>query len=137
MRDRGLQVHPTTVAKIEAGERAAKIDEIAAIADIFEVSLDRLLGRDISDEADAQHALRALTDTAAQSAWQVTAITNTLRDQTTQLAAFTPTDAATKRLVSECAKAADTLTDVTAALWDALNTPEGFPAGQPSGRPKR
>jgi transcriptional regulator with XRE-family HTH domain len=42
---KGIQsMYPTTVAKIEAGERAVRIDEANAIADLFEVSLDSLLG---------------------------------------------------------------------------------------------
>ena len=101
LRDKGIQAHPTTVAKIEAGERAAKIDEIAAIADIFEVSLDRMIGRTVASDADEQHALRALVDTAAQSAWQLSTITNSLRDKVTDLSAFKPTDTSTKRLQSE------------------------------------
>jgi transcriptional regulator with XRE-family HTH domain len=44
--DRGIRgIYPTTVAKIEAGDRAVRIDELTSIADLFGVSLDRLLGR--------------------------------------------------------------------------------------------
>src|SRR5271163_4440786 len=44
--DNGIQpMHPTTVAKIEAGTRSVRINEAVGIADLFEVSLDSLLDR--------------------------------------------------------------------------------------------
>jgi transcriptional regulator with XRE-family HTH domain len=51
--DKGIQpMHPTTVAKIETGDRSVRINEAAAIADLFNVSLDSLLGREIVNEGD-------------------------------------------------------------------------------------
>ena len=38
-------MHATTIAKIEAGSRSVRINEAVGIADLFEVSLDTLLGR--------------------------------------------------------------------------------------------
>lgn len=70
---RGLEhIYPTTVAKIESGERAVRIDEAAAIADLFEVSVDALLGR--RPGHDLAYILRAVQDTARRSAEQATAI---------------------------------------------------------------
>ena len=44
--DKGLRpMHPTTVAKIEAGDRSVRINEAVGMADLFEVSMDSLLGR--------------------------------------------------------------------------------------------
>lgn len=40
-----VQMHYTTLAKIEKGERSVRIAEAVAIADVLGVSLDRLLGR--------------------------------------------------------------------------------------------
>ena len=40
-----LSVHPTTIAKIEAGDREVKISELDAMADTFDLSVDALLGR--------------------------------------------------------------------------------------------
>jgi transcriptional regulator with XRE-family HTH domain len=40
-----LGMHPTTLAKIEKGERSVRIVEAATIADLLDVSLDSLLGR--------------------------------------------------------------------------------------------
>ena len=39
------RIYPTTIAKIEYGERPAKLDEAIALADVFGVSLDALVGR--------------------------------------------------------------------------------------------
>jgi hypothetical protein len=44
-------MHPTTVAKIEAGDRSVRINEAVGIADLFEVSLDSLLGRKLGHNA--------------------------------------------------------------------------------------
>ncbi|OBB73161.1 hypothetical protein A5759_16270 [Mycobacterium sp. 852014-52144_SCH5372336] len=76
LQDRGIaSVYPTTVAKIEAGERAVRIDEATALADIFEVSVDALLGRSASFEQDRLYAVR---DAALQAASGVSAIRTTL-----------------------------------------------------------
>ncbi|MFV9459224.1 MULTISPECIES: helix-turn-helix transcriptional regulator [Rhodococcus] len=61
--ERGLTAHPTTIAKIEAGTRAIKLDEAAELAALFDISLDALLGRgDVED--DLKHATKTLADTA-------------------------------------------------------------------------
>ena len=76
-------MHPTTIAKIESTEprkrRSVKIDEAAGMADLFEVSLDSLLGRTSGGlQSDLAYTLRLVSDTAEQSAHQVSAIANTL-----------------------------------------------------------
>lgn len=71
-----LSVYPSTVAKIEAGERSVKIDEASAIADVFGMSVDALLGRKASPASDVasilaglQHASgKAVLDLAAMQA---------------------------------------------------------------------
>ncbi|MGO9154344.1 helix-turn-helix transcriptional regulator [Mycobacterium sp.] len=74
---RGLEhIYPTTVAKIESGERAVRIDEAAALADLFGVSVDALLGRGIRH--DLAYILRAVLDTARRSAEQAAAIDDAL-----------------------------------------------------------
>jgi transcriptional regulator with XRE-family HTH domain len=60
-------IYPTTIAKIESGERAVRIDEAAALADLFEVSLDALLGRGASaPRNELAYVLRLLRDTAGE-----------------------------------------------------------------------
>lgn len=45
--DMGIDsMYATTVAKIEAGDREIKLDEAAAMADLFDMSLDELVARD-------------------------------------------------------------------------------------------
>jgi transcriptional regulator with XRE-family HTH domain len=68
---RGVPMHWTTIAKIEKGTRSVRIDEAAAIADLFEVSLDVLAGRQAVPGDDPAFALRALRDIAASSMWQI------------------------------------------------------------------
>jgi transcriptional regulator with XRE-family HTH domain len=120
--DRGIQVHPTTVAKIEAGERAARIDEIAAVADIFEVSLDMLLGRSVAPKNDDLYVLRALVDATAQASWQVSTIETTLRDRIAQVVAIGP-EGVGKTIAAGCERACDALAEADNALRDVLNPP--------------
>jgi transcriptional regulator with XRE-family HTH domain len=47
----GLDMHWSTIAKIESGRRSVRIDEAARIADVFETSVDAMLGR--ATQADA------------------------------------------------------------------------------------
>ena len=68
-------MYPTTVAKIESGERSVRIDEATALADIFDVSVDALLGRSASFERDRLYAVR---DAALQAQSGVSAIFTTL-----------------------------------------------------------
>src|SRR5258705_8927715 len=60
LRGKGFRVHTTTIAKIEAGDRAVPIDEASAIADVFGTSLDRLLGRGVGPEQDLRYTLEAV-----------------------------------------------------------------------------
>ena len=58
--EKDIHMHWTTIAKIEKGERSVRIDEAAAIADIFDMSVDTLLGRKPSAQRDLDDALSAL-----------------------------------------------------------------------------
>lgn len=85
--DRGAAMHWTTVAKIERGERAVRIDEAAAAADLLGVSVDWLLGRKTAAPAnELAHTLRGVVDTARTSGQQVAAIQSALRDRFDELA---------------------------------------------------
>jgi transcriptional regulator with XRE-family HTH domain len=85
--DKGIHpMHPTTVAKIEAGDRSVRINEAVGIADLFEVSLDSLLGRKPgAQRSELQYLLRVLRDTARQSSQQVWASMETIREQLEEL----------------------------------------------------
>jgi|GEM_PF-2348463 len=80
--DKGFKgIYPTTIAKIESGERSVRIDEAAALADIFEVSLDAILGREPGVQTtELEFQLRTLRDTARQSYEQVYSSMHLLRE---------------------------------------------------------
>jgi transcriptional regulator with XRE-family HTH domain len=50
-------IHATTIAKIEAGTRSVRINEAVAMADLFEVSIDALLGRRQPDDTTLTYAM--------------------------------------------------------------------------------
>jgi transcriptional regulator with XRE-family HTH domain len=81
-------IYPSTVAKIEYGERAVRIDEATAIADLFEVSVDVLLGRSVERSRDLAYTLRAVQNIARQSAQQTAAIADALGDSLVDLGAL-------------------------------------------------
>src|SRR5690348_16512400 len=85
--DKGIKgIYPSTIAKIESGERAVRIDEAAALADLFEVSLDALLGRKQHSQADElTDLLRLLRDTARDSSQQVEVTMEAIRGQLEEL----------------------------------------------------
>lgn len=84
---KGLKgIYPTTIAKIESGERAVRVDEAAALADLFEVSLDALLGlKHNSHEDELGYLLRVLRDTARLATQQVGATIESIRAQLDEL----------------------------------------------------
>jgi transcriptional regulator with XRE-family HTH domain len=82
--EKGIHLHWTTIAKIEKGERSVRIDEAAAIADLFDTSVDALLGRQLpvdtltfalatlmSYVTDCQRQIREVQGTATDIAEQV------------------------------------------------------------------
>lgn len=88
LQNKGLQhILPSTVAKIENGDRAVRIDEANALADLFAVSLDGLLGRNLPEQ-DLESTLQALLETARQADSQVGALKTSLHALTVELAAF-------------------------------------------------
>jgi transcriptional regulator with XRE-family HTH domain len=72
LEDRGIAMRVETVARIEKGSRDVKIDEASAIADIFDTSVDSLLGRTVGgQEAEQSHAMDVLADEARKLASQM------------------------------------------------------------------
>lgn len=66
-------MHASTIAKIESGLRDVKIDELHAIADLFEVSTDVLLGRH-GNSTDVVWAMSKLTTNAHRVVAELSAI---------------------------------------------------------------
>jgi hypothetical protein len=85
--DRGVQpMHPTTVAKIEAGDRSVRINEAMEIAELFGVSMDTLLGRTIA--ADPVEELQTVI-VVAETLWsKVYAIRQVFCDRVGDLTAL-------------------------------------------------
>lgn len=69
----GSKIITTTIAKIESGERAVKIEEAVAFADLFGLSLDTLAGRARSQD-ELANVLRGLQLAASKSVLDVAAI---------------------------------------------------------------
>jgi transcriptional regulator with XRE-family HTH domain len=86
--DRGISMHWTTIAKIEKNDRSVRIDEAAGIADLFDTSVDALLGRKVRPGNDLAYILRAVLNTARQSAEQTAAIADALGDNLVDLDAL-------------------------------------------------
>jgi transcriptional regulator with XRE-family HTH domain len=61
--ERGVAVHASTIAKIETNARAVRLDEAAAIAELFGLSLDALLGRKAVED-DQAHAMGVVAEEA-------------------------------------------------------------------------
>ena len=81
LRDAGLQSHWATISKIENGERSVRIDEAAAIADLFDnMSIDALVGRTANREADAVYTLRKAAQLVTQCQWQNEASAQQIRE---------------------------------------------------------
>lgn len=79
------KMHHTTVAKIESGDREVKLDEAAAMADLFGLPLDLMMGRrQATREDEIAHDVRVLRDIARQSLADVrrtsTAVSNAVTD---------------------------------------------------------
>ena len=87
LNDKGIKgIYPTTIAKIESGERAVRIDEAATLADLFEVPLDALLGRRAGAQRnELAYRLRLLRDTAKESSQQVWTSMEKIREQLEEL----------------------------------------------------
>lgn len=123
---KAIPVYPSTIAKIEAERksRAVRLAEAAAIADLFEVSVDTLLGRSVPAKADEMYTLRALVDTAQQAAWQLWTIERTMRDRVAELDAFNPKGYA-RTISDECTRVCDMLGETHEAIRDLLYPPKG------------
>jgi len=84
--DEGIHsMHPTTIAKIEAGDRSVRINEAVGIADLFEVSLDSLVGRQEHDDSTLMFALRVLAGYAGDAKRQIVPARNVAADIEEQL----------------------------------------------------
>lgn len=88
LKDKGFSTYTTTIHKIENDQRPVPLDEAAAIADLFGMSLDTLLGRNLGPDRDLLYMLTALGRTAQQAAPLMRSVENDLRERVAELGAF-------------------------------------------------
>ena len=74
------QVHWTTVAKMERGERSVRISEAAVLADLFDTTVDALLGRKARRGDETDYLVTTAVDTARRSGMELAAIQTALSD---------------------------------------------------------
>ncbi|PVB14461.1 XRE family transcriptional regulator [Mycobacteroides abscessus] len=77
--DNGIQTYPTTIAKIEAGVRAIKIDEAVALANLFDITLDTLTGRRFAGSGQLGEMI-ALAERAQKLLPQIASVRDELQD---------------------------------------------------------
>ena len=120
--EKGLNIYPTTVAKIEAGERSARLDEVVAIADILGVSIDALVGRPADHQiGDKALALNALAEVIQHAVWEAGVLESGLRTRIADLDAFDDLARDESALLSAAERAGAALDGATEALRGALD----------------
>lgn len=79
--DLGVAMYGTTIAKIESGERAVRVDEAAGIADVLELPLDWMLGRPKTGPAnEIRYSLRVLREKAQDTISDIGSMIEALQD---------------------------------------------------------
>lgn len=77
----GVPMYHTTIAKIEAGERAVRVDEAAGLADALEVPLDWMLGRQAAGPAnEIRYSLRVLREKAQETMAGIASMIQAIQD---------------------------------------------------------
>jgi transcriptional regulator with XRE-family HTH domain len=123
--DREIPMHWTTVAKIEKGNRSVRIDEAAGIADLFEVSLDALMGRSVGSESDLVYTVQRVLQTSLQIPGQIALIERELRERVAEMEAFEFDDRRAiatdyRRAAKALARAREALVSTLAPLRDSV-----------------
>jgi transcriptional regulator with XRE-family HTH domain len=83
----GIHAQWSSIAKLESGARGVRLDEAAAIADIFGTSLETLMGRRARPAGDLLYTVETLLNTKSQGRWPVQALLTAMADQATEVAA--------------------------------------------------
>ncbi|HME78909.1 MAG TPA: helix-turn-helix transcriptional regulator [Mycobacterium sp.] len=112
---KGLTAYQTTITKIEAGNRAVQIDELVAYADIFECSVDTLLGHTTTAAGDKSVAVSALVNLALAALWGTQDTAARLSRAIANVDGYTLTRHE-KNLRTGCVNALDAMDDVITAV---------------------
>jgi len=121
---KGIPMTWTQLARLEKGQRSLRAVEAAALADIFNLSVDQLLGgRRARPRADLTYALRAALDAKEQARWALSSLQRTLGEAAENLA-----DADTQGRHTEfvadlenACKALDAAGQIVASIGDTTN----------------
>jgi transcriptional regulator with XRE-family HTH domain len=124
LKPKGIDMHWTTIAKIEKGTRSVRIDEAAAFADCFGISVDTLLGRKARPKSDQVHVLISVADTAIRSAGQIVDVAVAVRDRIDDLSAFDDLPARDS-LIAGCEQAYEALVAANDSLTDTARIARG------------
>lgn len=113
----------STVAKIEAGTRAVRIDEANVIANVFETSVDALMGRtSLDDGGNLANEVRMAERALIMAQIDIQSVAASLAATALALravAGWQPTGGAAA-LMDGCQRATDVLVDVDRILNEAL-----------------
>jgi transcriptional regulator with XRE-family HTH domain len=109
-------MHWTTIAKIEKGTRSVRIDEAAAIADLFGISVDALLGRRARPVADRVHILTTAADTATRSTNTILDVADAVQDRIADLSPSDDDPSEGEDLIASYERVYDLLVGVNDAL---------------------
>lgn len=116
-----LGMHPTTLAKIEKGDRSVRIVEAVAIADLFGVSLDRLLGRRAGIANEVADIVGNLQHAAGRAVADVAGIHSDVQGWFNELGEVEFDGS--RRLQKAGGRALKALTEAQAALYDITTVP--------------
>jgi transcriptional regulator with XRE-family HTH domain len=119
----GIHMTAAQIARIEKGERSVRAVEAAALADLYKISVDALLGRKGRPKSDFMHALRGLVDAKEQARWAVESHQRALSEAATGLA-DADTGGRYAELVADCesaCKALDAARQILASIGDSTN----------------
>ena len=108
-------MHHTTVAKIEAGDREIKLDEAVAMADLYGMSLDAILG----GKRDLDYLVEALTETVSSARTELDRTAKSLRDRMEDI----PSDYKRYDALAELAHEVVSHLDTAGKGLDGLHTP--------------
>jgi transcriptional regulator with XRE-family HTH domain len=127
--DKGIKgIYPTTIAKIESGERAVRIDEATALADLFEVSVDSLLGRSPgAQRSELTYLLRALRQSAQKALGDLETVRELLEELPTQFDGANGPQTLSNAWGMYLAPASEALTRLAIASDFLLSREEGAP----------
>ena len=114
-----------------AAERKATLDEVSALADVFEVSIDTLLGHARTKQTkDKEFLVSALTEAAIDLTLQVRSLSATLKQALADLEGF-ELQGSERGLFDSCSAGATMLDSAITVIGDtafAFDSPKAVPS---------